>query len=394
MLKIGYFSHSNFSPSETFIYDLVKALSKEKDIDITYVTGKSTPLITDFPVKSIATNYSEQSIVWAQRLYKIGQIKGENGYKWQTCFKKKIAQRQLNKAKLPLFDVAYIDYGTSAVLISEYLKEKKIPFIVHVHGFDVSTALNDPTYKKDLLQLFSDANHIITPSNHIARILVTLGCPKSKLSAIYPVTNFDKIDAQTIKQKTSHPSIVFLGRLTEKKNPIALLHAFELVSQTIPNATLEILGDGPLRGQLINRINACGLQGKVTLHGIVNQQQAFKILQQSHIYVQHSVTATTGDQEGFPVSLAEAAAHGLPIVSTIHSGITENVINGETGYLVQEYDYETMAEKIICLINDPTLAQKLGMNGRKHILELCKPGLRTERIKTLLYEASQEYKSH
>ena len=110
--------------------------------------------------------------------------------------------------------------------------------------------------------------------------------------------------------------------------------------------------------------------------------------------MQHSVTATTGDQEGFPVSLAEAAAHGLPIVSTIHSGITENVINGETGYLVQEYDYETMAEKIICLINDPALAQKLGMNGRKHILELCKPGLRTEKIKTLLYEASQEYKNH
>jgi len=106
MLKLGYFSHTNFSPSETFIYDLVKALSKEKDIDITYVTGQSTPLITDFPVKSIATNYSEQSIVWAQRLYKIGQIKGENGYKWQTCIKKKIAQRQLSKAKLPLFDVA------------------------------------------------------------------------------------------------------------------------------------------------------------------------------------------------------------------------------------------------------------------------------------------------
>ncbi|NLL28699.1 MAG: hypothetical protein GX259_07870, partial [Bacteroidales bacterium] len=138
MLKIGYFSHTNISPSETFIYDLVKALSKEKDIDITYVTGKSTPLITDFPVKSIATNYSEQSIIWAQRLYKLGQIKGENGYKWQMRFRQWVALKQLQKSKLPKFNVAFIDYATSGVLLMDYLEQRKIPFIVHVHGYDIT----------------------------------------------------------------------------------------------------------------------------------------------------------------------------------------------------------------------------------------------------------------
>lgn len=389
MLKLGYFSHTNFSPSETFIYDLVKALSKEKDIDITYVTGQSTPLITDFPVKSIATSYSEQSIVWAQRLYKLGQIKGENGYKWQMRFRQWMALKQLQKSKLPKFNVAFIDYATSGVLIMDYLVQRKIPFIVHVHGYDITTCLNDKAYRDQLQKLFRTAKGFIAASAYMKRRLILQGCDESKISIAR--IGIDSANIKPLawnKRRSSHPSIIFLGRLTEKKNPIALLYAFRLVKRTIPNATLSIIGDGPLLKEVKNNIDTLGLNNSVKLYGSLNREVSFPILNNHWIYVQHSVTSTTGDTEGFAISLAEAALHELPVVSTIHNGITENVINGITGYLVPEYDYETMAEKIIFLIQNPDNAESMGKEGRKHIIKLCEPRKRVSQIKELLLKTA------
>lgn len=136
---------------------------------------------------------------------------------------------------------------------------------------------------------------------------------------------------------------------------------------------------------LIRELN---LQNNIELLGAVNQDKAFFHLSRADIYAQHSVTSISGDQEGFPVSLAEAAAFSLPLVSTIHSGITENIQEGKTGFLVQEYDFETMAERIIYLIKNPKIAKQMGKAGREHILKLCKPGTRVDKITTLLFEVA------
>jgi glycosyltransferase involved in cell wall biosynthesis len=101
------------------------------------------------------------------------------------------------------------------------------------------------------------------------------------------------------------------------------------------------------------------------------------------------VTAKSGDQEGFAISLAEAALHEIPVVSTFHNGIPENVIDGETGLLVKEFDFEAMAEKIIYLIENPEIAEQMGKAGRKHILNLCEPERRISKIKELLYKSCQ-----
>ena len=391
MLKLGYFSHTNFSPSETFIYDLVKGLQDEKDLDVTYVSGMCTGLTTDFDVRSIATGYAERHQVTAFRLYKLGQLYKAKGEEWKMRFNQRTALRQLTKAQLPHFDVAYVDYATSGVLVMNYLEQHQIPFIVHVHGYDVTACLNDKAYAKQLKELFKKASHIITPSHHIKRLLVVLGCPIEKETAIYPVTNMQKIKAGSWSNRHKQtPMVTFLGRLTEKKNPLALLHAFYIVSQKLPNVKFCILGDGPLRPVVEERIKELELSGEISLVGSVNRAVAFQYLKDSWIYAQHSVTSINGDQEGFPVSLAEAAAHALPLVSTIHSGITENIIDGTTGFVVQEHNYEAMAEKIIYLLQNPDVAMRMGKAGREHIMQLCEPGERVKKIKELLMLAAQK----
>lgn len=393
MLKLGYFSHTNISPSETFIYDLVNSLNEDKDIELTYVTGQNITLQTDFNVKSVASGYSEKNIKWAFRLYKLGQIKGGYGSKWKMNYQKRIAYKQLQKCNLPQFDVAYIEYATSAVLVMDYLVSKHIPFIVHVHGYDVTTSTNDKSYLQELKLLFEKASFFIVASQYMKRRLVLLGCAENKIKLIrLGVDSHSICPISWDKRKKLNPAIIFLGRLTEKKHPIALLHAFKIVKNTFPNAILSIIGGGEMESDVKNEIERLNLNSSIKLYGILNRADSFPIMNQHWIYAQHSVTSMYGDTEGFAISLAEAALHELPVVSTIHNGITENVIDNVTGYLVPEYDFESMAERIIYLIKNPDIAEQMGKAGREHILKLCEPGKRIKMIKELLHQTVCEHK--
>ena len=89
----------------------------------------------------------------------------------------------------------------------------------------------------------------------------------------------------------------------------------------------------------------------VTMHGALQHEQALEILARGWVFAQHSVTGINGDQEGLPVSIHESLAMGGPVVSTIHSGIPEAVTDGVNGYLVQEHDFETMADRIVGVLN-------------------------------------------
>ncbi len=88
------------------------------------------------------------------------------------------------------------------------------------------------------------------------------------------------------------------------------------------------------------------------------------------LFVQHSVTAPDGDTEGMPVAVMEAMAFGLPIVSTLHSGIPEAVEHGITGYLVEEHGTEGMAVRISELLSDPQLCRQMGKAGRERAVKL------------------------
>ena len=193
------------------------------------------------------------------------------------------------------------------------------------------------------------------------------------------------LDGERIKRdvnikKTQQPSFVHFGRLTEKKHPIATFEAFRQVVQSIPNASLIFIGDGPLRSELERRIAEFGLGEQVQCLGVMEQAKALAEVQRHWVFVQHSVTSKSGDQEGFALSPAEAALMEMPVVSTMHNGIPEHVIDGETGYLVNEFDYETMAERMIELAANSDLRTEMGEAGRANVLGLCNPGERFEAL--------------
>jgi glycosyltransferase involved in cell wall biosynthesis len=84
--------------------------------------------------------------------------------------------------------------------------------------------------------------------------------------------------------------------------------------------------------------------------------------------LQHSVTAEDGDEEGLPVSILEAMAEGVPVVSTLHAGIPEAVRHGETGLLVEPGNCRAMAESACDLLRDEPLRRRMGATARKVVV--------------------------
>ncbi|GJM30824.1 MAG: colanic acid biosynthesis glycosyltransferase WcaL [Cyclobacteriaceae bacterium] len=390
-MKLAFFTDHPVKTSETFILELITGLEKVIGSDNLYhvagdTKGKRVVSNTYF------TNFSNQ-----QKFQKlISNLEKAAGTNYHAAFRLK--RRAAEKIFKRIFgqnnpDVAYFEFGQPAILFRRYLEHRNIPMVVHFHGMDASSAFNSKSYRLEIRKVFLYASYIITASHHIKRLLVLKGCPVEKIHVVRYGIRVAEIEPKPWDQRNQHhPSIIFLGRLTEKKNPMALIHAFNLVRSVVTNARLTIIGDGPLSKQVKQLVADLGLVDSVKFHGELSHQEAMTVLSDHWVFAQHSVTALNGDQEGYALSPAEAAAFELPVVSTLHNGIPEHVIDGTTGYLVREFDYESMAERIIQLLQDKHLAIKMGQNGRRNILELNDPEKRIESISRLLQLAYRSQK--
>lgn len=387
-MKIGYFNNTNIRISETFVYDLLKGIF-EKHEEIIYFSGEQEQVLIDFNIKSKNVGFNHES-TFLNLLQKIS-LKLPRFKSVYHTRKVKSTNKKLTLAQAQLVNVAYVDYATNGILLMDFFKKHEIPFIVHVHGHDITSKMRDPYYKKQFQELTSSCAYFVVASHAMKRLLILNGCPDDKIKVIRLGVDSENIIPISWEEKLkNHTEIVSLGRLTPKKNPIASLYAFKLVNNEIPESTYTIIGDGELKPQLIKKIKELNLENKVQLLGALPRHEAFKALQNKSVFIQHSVTALTGDQEGFAISLAEAQMFKIPVVSTIHNGITENVINNKTGFLVQEYDYEAMAQKIILLLKNKTMCQEFGEAGRQHILSLCNTDNRVNSILNLLLELNKK----
>ena len=106
------------------------------------------------------------------------------------------------------------------------------------------------------------------------------------------------------------------------------------------------------------------LASKITLHGEQPHSRVLGLMQRADIFLQHSIVdPETGDEEGLPVAILEAMANAVPVISTRHAGIPEAVVEGTTGYLVDEMDWRSMASFIVGLALNPKHRVQLGKAG-------------------------------
>ena len=258
------------------------------------------------------------------------------------------------------------EYGPSGCALIDFAQMAGLPLFVHFHGYDATELLHDPKICDDYIHLFRAASGIITPCHYLAHRLAAVGCPLNKLHVVpYGV---DVAAFSPRKPSKFDKRILAVGRFVEKKGPQRTIEAFAQVVQTHPDATLNMVGDGPLLEQSRALALEIGVGDKVTLRGALDHAGVKRLFASSDIFVHHSVTASNGDMEGLPVAILEAMAAGLPVVTTRHSGIAEVVVDGKTGILTAENDTNATAAALCELLSCPQRAEALGRAGKERVI--------------------------
>jgi colanic acid/amylovoran biosynthesis glycosyltransferase len=239
--------------------------------------------------------------------------------------------------------------------------------ITTFYGYDVSSYLKargDEVYR----ELFNKGDLFLCVSDQMGRKLERLGCDKRKLRVHRLGLEMKDIES---RQSSSHERlrILTIGRFVEKKGLPYAIQAVAKVLKKYPHVVYEIAGDGALRNELQCLIEKLQVSSNVRLLGAKRQDQVLQLFREAHLFLAPSVTGEDGDEEGIPTTIVEAFAHGLPVISTMHSGIPEIVQDGESGFLVPERDVDALAEKIEYLIERPWLRDAMGHKGRMFVHE-------------------------
>lgn len=261
-------------------------------------------------------------------------------------------------------DCVLAQYGPTGAAMLPLCKALKLPLIVHFHGYDASKHEVLERHKDGYRAMFEYATRIIAVSNAMYQKLLDQGCPESKLVLNTYGPNDAFLDIAPSLEKEH---FIGIGRFTDKKAPYYTILAFAEVLKKFPNARLTIGGDGELLNTCNNLVKYLKIEDAVSLPGKITPVAFQESLANAVAFVQHSVIAENGDSEGTPLAVLESSAAGLPVISTKHAGIPDVIIDGETGFLVDEHDVDGMSKAMMKILADNDSARKMGEAGKQRI---------------------------
>lgn len=196
------------------------------------------------------------------------------------------------------------------------------------------------------------------------------------------VEEFAPVDAQRraeLRQALGLPSdapvMVFVGRLAPEKQLGSLLDAFAIVRRTRPDAVLGLIGDGPMRQDLERQAASLNLGEVVRFAGRQPMSRVIEWLQAADAFT------LVSSLEGFPCSLVEAMAAGLPAVVSQIPANEQLIVAGEQGWLATMGDPQSIATALLRLMDSPTESIRMGRQARQLVVDRYS----TEKV-LLLYE--------
>jgi len=173
------------------------------------------------------------------------------------------------------------------------------------------------------------------------------------------------VDTELFKPASVKDSnlITWVGRLVPEKGLVYLFRAMQMVFEEHGDARFVLVGDGPLRTELMNLVNKFDLTSRVDFVGSVGRVKVAELLSKSSIFVFPSL------REGLPLSVLEAMACGVPVVGSDIPGVNDVVKHGENGFLVLPRDSKALADGVSALLDDDRLRRGFGEEARKVIVD-------------------------
>lgn len=296
-------------------------------------------------------------------------------YEWKAVFFGKPQNYYLKKAIVAYLinnniNLVLAEFGQCGAEMYQLCQEAGVPLLVIFHGYDAYHKDVLLQYAKEYQKMFRYSSAIIGVSRDIVSKLEQLGAPKEKLLYLPCGIDFNKFVYSD--HSANQPIFLSVGRFAETKSPHVTILAFNEVLKEIPNAQLVMIGkDGG--GELFEAchilVKALQIEKSVIFKGICSPDEVLEQMQKARVFVQHSITTPiNGDKEGTPVVVMEAMANGLPVVATKHAGIADLIVSGENGFLVEEYDYKSMAKMMVMVCKSEVLISQIGKKASESIL--------------------------
>ena len=166
------------------------------------------------------------------------------------------------------------------------------------------------------------------------------------------------LDAFHYRERTQlKPNFVWARQMDEMYDPFAALYVIEAVQKEYPEATLTIIGAGPMREQMKHHVSEKGLMG-VRFTGLLPNTEMPSEFDKADIFL------NTSKNDAKPAALLEASAAGLPVVTTNAGGIPDMLKDGVEGIIVEIGDVDSLAGEALSLLKDPERAHELSKAAR------------------------------
>ncbi len=253
--------------------------------------------------------------------------------------------------RVPRFDVVHVFSASyfsfvlapaPAVLIAKLYGK---PVLLNYHSGEAEDHLR--RWPRTSLPIIRLADRVVVPSDYLVSVFAKFGIKAERVLNTVDLARF-----RFRERRELSPVLLSNRNLERHYNVECILRSFAMIQQRIPDARLLVAGDGSERNRLRALAVSLGLKNVEFLGAVAPEDMPA-------LYDQAGVFVNASDIDNQPLSIIEAFASGLPVVTTNAGGIPDMVTDRETGLMVDRNDHEAIAESVIRLLSDNTLALRL-----------------------------------
>ncbi|WP_176550399.1 glycosyltransferase family 4 protein [Bacillus sp. AFS037270] len=267
-----------------------------------------------------------------------------------------------------------------------------IRYVVYIHGLDVLSLKRKSKFSYILLLfILKNANKIICNSSYTKNIILNMGIKEKKVAIISPGIDVESFKSENKKNLLidnyklyGKKVLLTVSRLVERKGHDMVLESLRTLVNEIPDICYVICGDGPDRSRLEHLVKKYSLESSVIFTGSLPNEEVDALYKAADLFIMPSrEIKDKGDVEGYGIVFLEANYHKLPVIAGNSGGISDAVLDGETGFLVDPINYYEITDKIKKLLLDQELSVEIGEKGYSWVVDNCLWKHRVEQLQQL-----------
>ncbi len=242
-------------------------------------------------------------------------------------------------------------------------RKKGTPYVIILHGMDFDLARRSILHRFVAKRILKQAEKIIVNSEALA-YEVKKFCGRDDALVVYPPVEDEFVLAAEKLDERKHKKVRLLtvARLVERKGHLKVLKAIK----DFPEVEYRIIGDGPFKDEIEERIKEMKLTNRVSISTKVDDDRLPEEYMAADIFVMPT-TKTPEDREGFGIVYLEAELFKLPVIAVKHPGVGEAIIDKGTGFLIVDHP-DALKFALGQLIKNPELRKRMGEAGHQFVL--------------------------